>query len=1192
MMYVFSEKALNVKKWTFNILELANCVNCTANVGESRLAVAATAHKHTITGTVAINVGYMTINFGWGSWLRAVLLVLLALPLQHTFAQSNVELFGQNRVQLRKFDWKYFDTRHFRVYHYDKQGRELGRFVAEEAEYDMAVVEKKLGGQFPPRFNIIIYNTYDEYRQSNIGLKDEAPNIIGNTRAGSLKIVDDKLVVYFTGSHADMRRQMRSGMSLVVMQRMLYGDNMKKAVKNSLLLNLPTWVTDGYIAHLVDGWDPRSNSEWKSIMDAYPRKGFFELAEQYPELAGKAFWKFVSDQFGPGTVKTLLYSMQQKTSINKAMLEKQNLNMKVTKAYDSCMKYYRAAYKADGLYQSAPDSSAGVATLRVPKDNNSIIRNIKLSPGGEDAAYVAWKEGKYQVLMQRNGARGKEPVVLLEGGVRDLTDQIDPGYPMMAWSHSGSKLAILYMRKGRSFLKVYNNTRGRQEHYKIPPNRFDRVLSISFTEDDGKLVLSAIRKSQSDLYLLTLRGTKVTNITDDVWDDLAPECVSGGDRTGILFLSNRPRPHLNVPVAVNELPAGPVNVFFYRTSPADSNLLQCSNVTKGRVSQPIQYGNDMFAYLYDSNGINNRFVVTLMRNQANRDSAVALPETNYNSSIISHQYSQTTGAVGDVVQVRNKLVLYTHEPSKDVKELKPSILSIERPEPVSTNMEIVDEPDAPLRHWQDETPTKPKAKIKGGSAFQSEFDDVEDTPALPQTDSKPGLATDADSHKPATPAEVSVPIIVDSSVLTVINDSAYLKMKPAKYRASFKPDFLSVKLDNSVLFNQYQSIAANNGNFSNPSMGALTTISLNELLENQRVAVGFQLPLNRSYSAYYVQYQNYTGKIDWGLTYYRRQNKDWENVVYVNPSGTPVYEKGQLFKTTLNMVQADFSRPIDRRRSVRFHTGFRQDHFVQKITDTLSLALDFPNKPSYSSMSRLEYVFDNTITPILNIPRGTRYKIYTEFFQGLNGKDDYCVNIGVDVRNYQKLYKGITLANRLAVAHSGGTSKVQYLMGGVDNWIRPDRASGGGSLDGYGFQTLATSFRGYLQAARIGNNFSVLSTEVRIPIVATFVKRPVKSTLLKSLQLVPFVDVGTAWTGLIPDADALSPTRYYPQSVAIGSQTNVLVAISVPMGAAPAAGYGAGLRSSLFGYFLRLDVAYNTDGIKKPIVYLALGTDF
>ena len=63
-------------------------------------------------------------------------------------------------------------------------------------------------------------------------------------------------------------------------------------VKNALLLNLPEWVTDGYIAYLVDGWDAKANSEWKGVLEAQPKTGFYELADQYPELAGKAFWKF------------------------------------------------------------------------------------------------------------------------------------------------------------------------------------------------------------------------------------------------------------------------------------------------------------------------------------------------------------------------------------------------------------------------------------------------------------------------------------------------------------------------------------------------------------------------------------------------------------------------------------------------------------------------------------------------------------------------------------------------------------------------------------------------------------------------------------------------------------------------------------------------------------------------------------
>jgi hypothetical protein len=48
----------------------------------------------------------------------------------------------------------------------------------------------------------------------------------------------------------------------------------------------------------------------------------------------------------------------------------------------------------------------------------------------------------------------------------------------------------------------------------------------------------------------------------------------------------------------------------------------------------------------------------------------------------------------------------------------------------------------------------------------------------------------------------------------------------------------------------------------------------------------------------------------------------------------------------------------------------------------------------------------------------------------------------------------------------------------------------------------------------------------------------------------------------------------------------------VPNSSGLALGYGAGLRTMLFGYFLRMDAAWNIDGSPKPIIYLAIGTDF
>lgn len=1119
----------------------------------------------------------------------AVLLPSLA------FSQSNIEVFGQNRIQDRKFDWKYFDTKHFRVYHYDKSGRELGRYVAEESEYDISVIEKKMGGQFPQRFNIILYNTYDEYRQCNVGLKEENP-VMGNSRAGSVKLVDDKLVVYFTGQHADLRHQIRSGMATVVMQRMVYGDDLKKAVKNALLLNLPPWVTEGYIAYLVDGWDQKSNSEWKGMLDANPKKGFYEFAEENPELAGKAFWKFVHAKFGMNTVKSLLYSMQQKTSLNKAVKEPANLNMKVTKAYDSCINFYKNTYAEDAKFQDRVDSANGVTFIKVPRDNSE-LRNIRVSPAGTDLAYVSWKNGRYQICTQKTG--GASPVtVLLEGGKRDLTEQTDPNYPMLCWSITGSKLAIMYRRKKEVYLRIYNNKRGRIETHKIPPNRFDRVLSMTFTQDDDKLVFSAIKKSQTDLYLFAIKGSKMTNITDDAWDDISPSFVSGGARTGIVFLSNRPQPDMKVPVGVNELPAGPLNVFFYNTVTENSELLQCSNVKVGHISQPVQYGAEGFAYLHDSNGVNNRYVVQFARTIDNKDSAYALPVTNYSTSIIRHQYNAVAGDMSDVVQQGNRFVVYFH----DVEDLGDTIRT-RRLHPTTLSSEHVDiaPPKSPIVAVKPEEVKKPaaepaprfpgrfaneeeekrKPEIKGGNVFQSEFTDNE-PPARKRT--KRPTITEEDDEK------IEEASAADSSVLTEITDSAYLKMKPSRYRKSFKPDYLSAKLDNSILFNQYQSIAANGGQFQNPTLGALTTISLNELMENQRITAGFQLPLQLNYSAYFLQYQNFTRRFDWGGFLYRKQTKEKENVGYTS-GGVVIYQKEQLFRTMSDMAQLDFGYPLDRRKAIRLHTAVRGDRFVQKITDTLSLAIDFPKTNYYTSVSRVEFVFDNTISPATNIWKGTRYKVYGEYMSGLNNGNKYCYNAGVDLRNYEKLYKNMILATRLAYAHSEGNYMVQYLLGGVDNWMRGGTdAVTPYSGPNFGFQMLATSLRGYDKYARVGNSFGVLSNEVRLPIASTFFNRPAQSALLKNLQFVAFADAGCAWKGWLPNPDSLFQTTTFPQYASSGGLNNVLLEFRKDAGLA--VGYGAGIRTALFGYFVRLDAAWNIEGDKKPMVYFALGTDF
>ncbi len=1110
------------------------------------------------------------------------LLLCLAVAMPHfSQAQSYVETFGQNRIQNRKFEWKYFDTKHFRVYHYDKAGRQLGRYVAEEAENNISIIEKKMGGQFPTRFNIVLYNSYDDYQQTNIGLIDES-QISAMTISGTWNLVGDKLVVYHTGKHTDLRRQIQSGMARVVMERMIFGESFKKMAKTALLINLPPWVTDGFIAYLVDGWNTEANSEWKRLLDARPKDGFHELSEVYPEIAGKAFWKFVADNYGAEKMKNLLSDMQQRTSLNKSMLDKANLGIKVTKAYDSCMVYYRKCYAADAVNQEMPDSTKGLISLKVPREPNTIIRNIMVSPRGTEIAYVAWHDGEYKIYLQKTGGEQVQST-LAEGGVKDLYQEIDPNYPLMAWSNGGNKLAILYKKESKTSLRIYNSQKNRIENIKIPPNRFDRVLGMSFMQDDDKLVFSAIKKSQTDLYSFTIKGAKMANITDDAWDDIEPVFVSGGTRKGILFLSNRPKPNMVVPVGVNELPTGPMNVYFYNTTTQRSELLQCSNITKGHISQPIQYGTDNFAYLYDGNGIQNKYVVLFARDKNNMDSAYSLPVTNYNTSIISHQYNVAVGEVADVIQVKKKYMVYFHpliipDDTTPAKKLSPTTLSIERPD-IFTRTGA----GSVVKFDKDNKPyTEPASlpEIKGGNAFQSEFSD---TVVVKSRRKKKHFD---DTPIPENKAEN------DSSTLAVISDSAYVKMKPTNYRVSFKPDMFNVRIDNSVLFTQYQPYGNNGGQYQNPSISALTTINMNELMENHKITAGFQIPVNLSSSAYFLQYSNTKKRLDWSVLGLRTQRNENKYIVYYDSFGHKSDPTPQLFRNVTNIIQGSLSYPLSKVRRVGFSTAIRQDRLVQKSQDIYSLLLEIPNLDQYWSLSRAEYVFDNTISPILNIRRGTRFKVYSEYMYQVNGDKQSCYNIGLDFRTYQKIYKNAIWATRVAYGHSDGTSKVQYQLGGVDNWIASKAASSYPVGDNYGFIALATSLRGYKQGARKGNNFAVLSTEARLPALTTFIKRPIQSALLKNLQVIAFVDAGSAWKGFLPSAENLDATYIFPTLGTRPVNGYTQLTITVPNSAGLALGYGAGLRTTMFGYFVRFDAAWNIEGIKKPLLYFSIGTDF
>ena len=200
----------------------------------------------------------------------------------------------------------------------------------------------------------------------------------------------------------------------------------------------------------------------------------------------------------------------------------------------------------------------------------------------------------------------------------------------------------------------------------------------------------------------------------------------------------------------------------------------------------------------------------------------------------------------------------------------------------------------------------------------------------------------------------------------------------------------------------------------------------------------------------------------------------------------------------------------------------------------------------------------------------------------------FTFNWGFDARHYEKIYRNFIWATRVSGDFSWGTRKLLYYLGGIDNWLNPQiNTNTPVKLDvPYAYQTLAVNMRGYKQNAKNGSNALLFNSELRLPVFATFIQKPINSAFLRNFQLTQFIDIGTAWNGKLSFKDA--NYSYYT------GNDGVTVKIKEGFLGPFVGGYGFGARTTIAGYFLRVDAGWPAIAFFRgsPIWYFGMGVDF
>ncbi|HMG83470.1 MAG TPA: hypothetical protein VK559_10585, partial [Ferruginibacter sp.] len=526
--------------------------------------------------------------------------ILLIFSTYSSYAQVvNAVQFGRNRVQYKRLKWKYYETKNFDTY-FNQGGQELAKFVAQVAEEELPELETFTEYNLQRRVNIVVYNKFSELQQSNIGIGQD-----WQSTGGLTKLVNNKMVVYFNGDHQDLRKQIREGISGILTQNILFGDNVGEFVSNQALLDLPQWMTDGYVAFAAQNWSPALDDELKAqILDGGYTK-FNTLAYDHPLLAGHAFWYYIQEKYKKENVTYLFYLARIYKNLNKAC--EQVCKEKFLNVLADFMIYQNQKYENDDARRKAIPKGSNVATFDIKKRKDYYRINVNPNKKDNDLAYVEYNKGI--VRLKLNQDDGDNITTLLKYGINSYENEVDPAYPIMAWDPKGTRLCVIYTHEGQLKLFVYDLIT------KIKPieldltKDFDQVQDVKYMLDSKTVVLSAVKNGHTDIYTLDLVKEKITQVTNDVYDDLDPTFVSFPNKTGIIFSSNRPSG--NAKSADTVLPShNRYNIFLvtnFGGKPELNQITQLSDLKYGNARYPTPYNSNHFTFISDENGIANRY---------------------------------------------------------------------------------------------------------------------------------------------------------------------------------------------------------------------------------------------------------------------------------------------------------------------------------------------------------------------------------------------------------------------------------------------------------------------------------------------------------------------------------------------------------------------------------------------------------
>ena len=434
--------------------------------------------------------------------------------------------FGQNKKQYEKFEWKYIQSANFDVY-FHGNAVPLAQYMAREAEKALRVIEQQLRYSLNKRVSLILYNSHNQFQQTNVIGQFMTEGIGGVT-----ELFKNRVVLPYEGDLSKFKHVIHHELVHAVINDMFYGGSIQSLINNPNAVMLPLWMNEGFAEYSsAGGMDVKTDMFMRDVAVSEYLRGLDQLSGYFAYRGGQAFWTYVAKTYGEDKVGEVLNTFRSLRDVERTF--KVSFGMSYEEMSEQWAKDTKREYFPDvSRFEYVEDYAQRLTNHR--KEENFYNTSPALSPDGQRVAFLSDRDGGTFGLFVMD-IKTKQTRELASSGRTTDFEELNFLTPGISWNPKGTKLAVGAKGAGQDAIYLVDVASG---DYETLSFGLQTIGGVAWSPDGKRIAFEADTGGRhADIYVYDFGSRKLSKLTHDVFTDVMPTWSPDGKY--VYFVSDR-----------------------------------------------------------------------------------------------------------------------------------------------------------------------------------------------------------------------------------------------------------------------------------------------------------------------------------------------------------------------------------------------------------------------------------------------------------------------------------------------------------------------------------------------------------------------------------------------------------------------------------------------------------------------------